>query len=203
MAACLDLIAAEGIGAVSLRRVGRMAGVSPGAPYHHFADRAALLAALSVRGFEMLGGQLEAARDRAGTPIEALGAMVEGYVLFARDQPAHFRLMFRPELSLPEKHPDVQAAADRVFDVLTEVVAECQRTGAAPPGDPAPVLTMSWALAHGMASLWIDGRLEHRSACYDTTPAALTRQVARALEVAVGGTCRPQPGERAPARPTP
>src|SRR5829696_3904641 len=41
--ACLDLIRAEGIGAVSLRRVAREAGVSPGAPYHHFADRAALL----------------------------------------------------------------------------------------------------------------------------------------------------------------
>ena len=41
--ACVALIEAEGIGAVSLRRVAREAGVSPGAPYHHFADRSALL----------------------------------------------------------------------------------------------------------------------------------------------------------------
>ena len=40
--ASLKLIEAEGIGAVSLRRVAREAGVSPGAPYHHFADRTQL-----------------------------------------------------------------------------------------------------------------------------------------------------------------
>jgi AcrR family transcriptional regulator len=47
--ACVALIENEGIGAVSLRRVAREAGVSPGAPYHHFADRSALLTAISVR----------------------------------------------------------------------------------------------------------------------------------------------------------
>ena len=50
----LALIEAEGIGAVSLRRVAREAGVSPGAPYHHFADRAALLTTIAARGYEQL-----------------------------------------------------------------------------------------------------------------------------------------------------
>src|SRR6185437_9437420 len=65
--ASLALIAAEGIGAVSLRRVAREAGVSPGAPYHHFADRSALLAAITVRGSALLEQSLRAARQDAPT----------------------------------------------------------------------------------------------------------------------------------------
>src|SRR5580765_8746547 len=63
--ASLTLIEAEGIGAVSLRRVAREAGVSPGAPYHHFADRSALLAAIALQGYEVLDGRLRSAREQA------------------------------------------------------------------------------------------------------------------------------------------
>src|SRR5215471_10104805 len=68
LAASLQLIEAEGIGAVSLRRVARDAGVSPGAPYHHFPDRASLLAALSARGYQLLASELAAAKAAASTP---------------------------------------------------------------------------------------------------------------------------------------
>src|SRR3954468_18569644 len=80
LTACVALIEAEGIGAVSLRRVAREAGVSPGAPYHHFADRAALLAAISVRGYELLEVRLRQARREAPTAAAALRAIVEAYV---------------------------------------------------------------------------------------------------------------------------
>ena len=54
LTATLELIEADGIGAVSLRQVARAAGVSPGAPYHHFPDRAALLTALSDQTDDLL-----------------------------------------------------------------------------------------------------------------------------------------------------
>ena len=97
--ACVALIEAEGIGAVSLRRVAREAGVSPGAPYHHFADRSALLAAIALQGSEMLEGRLRSAREQAPTAVRALGALIEAYVGFARDHPAHIHLMLRGELA--------------------------------------------------------------------------------------------------------
>src|SRR5437667_9112230 len=75
--ACVQLIEAEGIGAVSLRRVARAAGVSPGAPYHHFADRSTLLAAIAAQGYELLVEQLKRAREQAPTATRALGALVE------------------------------------------------------------------------------------------------------------------------------
>jgi AcrR family transcriptional regulator len=57
-------IEAEGIGAVSLRRVTRELRSAP-APYHHFAGRAALLAAISAQRYELLEQQLRQARRRA------------------------------------------------------------------------------------------------------------------------------------------
>ena len=87
-----ELIETEGIGAVSLRQVARMAGVSPGAPYHHFADRAALLTALSDEGFRRLTVRLTEAQATTTTPLMALEAILNAYIEFAKTEPAYFRL---------------------------------------------------------------------------------------------------------------
>jgi len=180
--ACVALIEAEGIGAVSLRRVARDAGVSPGAPYHHFADRSALLAAIAVRGYELLVAQLQQARQQAPTAARALGALVETYVGFARDHPAHLQLMLRPELSQPQHHPETEAAGEAAIQILTEVVEDCQREGSAPAGDPATLVGMVWALAIGIVTLWLDGPLEGRCVSLGTTPEGLTAQITALLE---------------------
>ncbi|MGH3761168.1 TetR/AcrR family transcriptional regulator [Actinophytocola sp.] len=174
--ACVRLIEAEGIGAVSLRRVAREAGVSPGAPYHHFPDRAALLAAISVRGFERLASDLRAARDRASGARAELLALATAYVEFARRHKAYFQVMFRPELSRPEKHPDARAAADAAFAVLIEVVMEC---GAA---DPDGLAVLLWAFGHGLASLAIDGQLDHRGELWCTSAEDLIERAMRFLD---------------------
>jgi AcrR family transcriptional regulator len=186
--ACLALIEQEGIGAVSLRRVAREAGVSSGAPYHHFPDRAALLSALSVQGFEELSERARRARAAAGTPQEALSALVEGYVVFAAERRALFQLMMRPELTGPDKQPDVHAAGEAAIGVLTEVIIDCQRAGVAPPGDPATLVALAWSVMHGLASLRLDGPLEHKAAQFGTSPEQLTRDVAALLETLVTGS---------------
>jgi AcrR family transcriptional regulator len=179
--ACVRLIEAEGIGAVSLRRVAREAGVSPGAPYHHFEDRAALLAAISVRGFEQLAEDVRAARGQAADARAALLAMVLAYVEFARRHKAYFQLMFRPELSQPEKHPDARTAGDAAFAVLTDVVADCGVS------DPDGLAVSLWAFAHGLASLAIDGQLDHRGELWSTSVDDLIARAVRFVESVLPG----------------
>ena len=179
---CVALIEAEGIGAVSLRRVAREAGVSPRAPYHHFPDRSALFAAICVRGYELLVQRLHQTRAAAPTAAHALGAIVEAYVLFGRDHPAHLHLMLRPELSEPDKHPQVGRAGEEAVQILTGVVEDCQRDGTAPPGDPETLVGMVWALAIGIVTLWLDGPLEGRCVSLGTTPEQLTANIAATLE---------------------
>jgi AcrR family transcriptional regulator len=185
--ACVALIEAEGIAAVSLRRVARAAGVSPGAPYYHFADRSALLAAIAVQGYQLLEPQLRQAQEQAPTAVRALGALIETYVAFARDHPAHVHLMLRGELAQLDKHPEAQSAGEGAIHLLTEVVQDCQREGAAPPGDPNTLVGMVWALCVGIVTLWLDGPLEGRCVSLGTTPEELTSHIAALLESILAG----------------
>ncbi|MFF0544075.1 TetR/AcrR family transcriptional regulator [Nocardia thailandica] len=177
--ACLRLIETEGLAAVSLRRVAREAGVSSGAPYHHFADRSALLAALSIDGFRALATELAAARDTAEAPLDQLTALAEGYVRFARTHPGHFRLMFRPELSQPDKHPDAAEAGDAAFAVLTDTIAAGVTAGVLPAERAETLAVAWWALAHGLASLGVDGQLDKRSVQLGTDSATLVDDIVR------------------------
>jgi AcrR family transcriptional regulator len=176
MEACVRLVEAEGIGAVSLRRVAREAGVSPGAPYHHFPDRAALLAAISARGFQRLTAHLETVRSDVDGFRATLLAMVVAYVDFARHNRAYFQMMFRPELSQPDKNPEARAAGDEAFAVLTAVVAEC---GAA---DPDGLAVSLWAFGHGLASLAIDGQLDRRGEHWNVSEDELIRRAVEFLD---------------------
>lgn len=174
LTATLELIETDGIGAVSLRRVARAAGVSTGAPYHHFPDRAALLTALSDEGFRRLAEALTAAHAAAATPTEALEAILNAYVEFARANPAYFRLMFRPELKQPHKSESGAEAGEEAFAVLADTVGECLDAKVVRAGDKNVLAITVWSLVHGYASLWLDGQLEHRT----DDPAALAHQVA-------------------------
>jgi AcrR family transcriptional regulator len=130
---------------VSLRGVARAAGVSAMAPYRHFVDKGALLAAVAARGFEALRERLVEA-DR-GAPAEALLAQGRAYVAFARERPALFRLMFAGS---PSGTPPEEGSA---YGVLAARVASL-----APHAGEAGVLS-SWGVVHGLAMLALDGRL--------------------------------------------
>ena len=164
----LALLAQDGTDAVSLRAVARAAGVSAMAPYRHFPDKESLLAAVATRGFEALRRSLLAA-DEAGAPGDRLVALAVGYVGFAVDNPALFRLMFGPPRA--GCHPQLEMAGNSAFDVLAARVA-----AEAGPEAGKPLTLGCWALVHGLALLWLDGHFDA------SVPAAdLTRQVARAM----------------------
>lgn len=158
--ASLALVEEGGVGALSMREVARRARVTHGAPYHHFADRAAILADLAEEGFVLLTREMMAAmtEEPAGS-IARFQACGLAYFRFATGHPAYMRIMFRPELAGPKDHPQVDAAAKGAMHVLIACVAECQKTGTIPEGDATAIVLTSWAAIHGLASLWLDGPL--------------------------------------------
>jgi AcrR family transcriptional regulator len=140
---------------LGLRETARRAGVSAMAPYRHFPDQDALLAAVAIVGFERLRAALEVAdRGGEGAGREALYAQGAAYVAFACAQPGLFRLMFggaRSGGSRPQALCEASAAA---YAVLAERVATLL------PGEAAADEALrSWALVHGIAALVIDGLL--------------------------------------------
>ncbi len=107
----------RGIAALSLRDTARRAGVSHNAPYRHFPDREALLAALAAEGFATLGERLR------GKPGREMG---EAYVRFAREQPQRFRLMFGGVLPIA-KYPELSTAAQAAYQALVEAFKDLPR----------------------------------------------------------------------------
>ncbi|MFC8952963.1 TetR/AcrR family transcriptional regulator [Streptomyces sp. NPDC057101] len=165
LAAALDVIAADGPGALSLRDLARRAGVSHAAPAHHFKDRTGLLTAVAAQGYELLAEALAAAPDLRERGVR--------YVRFAVEHPAHFQVMFQPDL-LRADDPDLLAARERASAGLRSGVAELRDV---PDARTAGVA--AWSLAHGFATLLLTHNV--RDAVGDRDPEEYFRDLAGLL----------------------
>ncbi|MEU2118713.1 TetR/AcrR family transcriptional regulator [Streptomyces sp. NPDC016459] len=165
LTAALDVIAAEGPAALSLRDLARRAGVSHAAPAHHFKDRTGLLTALATQGYGLLADALAAAPDLRERGVR--------YVRFAVEHPAHFQVMFQPEL-LRTDDPDLLAAKERASAGLRTGVAELRDV---PDARAAGIA--AWSLAHGFATLLLTHNV--RDALGDRDPEEYFRTLAGLL----------------------
>lgn len=147
----------EGVAGLSLRKLGRELGVSPGAPYRHFEDKDALLAALASVGYRRLRAEMQRDIGAARDAEEQLKISGTGYVRFATAHPELFRLMFgwTPMTEFPEME-EAGAAAYAAFEAVLE---NCRKEGLLRLDvDEAGLL--AWSAVHGAAFLLIDGRLK-------------------------------------------
>ena len=156
--AALAIIETSGAEALSMREVARRAGVSHQAPYHHFGDRSGIFAAISEEGFLGLAEVFRMALATAEVPAKS---SLKAYVHFALEHRGHFRVMFRSELSGTSTHPGTRIAAESANTELMNLVTRTIGM----PSDPtvaATWATMLWSVAHGLATLLIDGPIESR-----------------------------------------
>lgn len=135
-----------GVAAISLREVARRAGVSHNAPYRHFADRDALLAAIALEGFVALVRRIEA------LPVAELSQRGECYVAYALEFPGHFALMFGPQLD-KRAYPELQQVAQQLFAQLEASVSALCPGESVQPGSLA-----AWSLVHGLSQLLLNGQ---------------------------------------------
>ncbi|MEU5383383.1 TetR/AcrR family transcriptional regulator [Kitasatospora cineracea] len=147
----VELVLAEGSGAVGLREIARRAGVSHGAPRRYFPTHRALLSAVARRGFEELAGRFAAVP--AGDARVRVAGMARVYLGYAAERRGMFELMFRHDLlSSDGSEPDgprLREATVPLFGELARLVGEC--TGDA---EQAPVVTAAlWANLHGLTQL--------------------------------------------------
>ena len=161
-------VAECGVSGVSLRDVARRAGVSHSAPAHHFGSKSGLLTAFATAGYELLASTVlnEVALSWPGDGASELAAIGRGYVRFAIAHPSHFVVMFRLDV-LNAEDPQFVAASEAAYALLTATVERCEAAGRL-HGRPAEVVAVSaWSLVHGLAALWLSGRLSERIAEQD------------------------------------
>ena len=142
-----------------------------------------------AEGMELRSGR----RPRSQLLSDALRASEGGiaYIRFALEHPAHYEVMFRPDLYRPDDEALIKAREDG-FKVLANAV----RRSLGPDADEQEVLSgviASWSFAHGFANLWSAGNIR---ALVDSDPEELARSAANAfvqLVIAGGQNSTPAP----------
>lgn len=195
----LKLIDQKGLDGLSMREVARKLKVTHGAPYYHFKDRSSIVAALVQEGLAKLTTMLEAGAAAHDDPRAAFEACGRNYVAFAVQNPAFFRVMFRPELTGPGNRDAIDLAASQSFAVLVGVVERLQAAGFVTHLETHALALTGWSTAHGLASLCVDGPLAAKG-----DPAVFAQTVGATLGAlltrAPKPSARKRPAKKRPAR---
>lgn len=156
----LEVLAARGMTALNLREVARRAGVSHAAPYRHFANKEALLAAIAEDGFHQLNEAMSVAVKTAGQSAEEhFFAIGRAYVYFALAHPDSFRLMFSHIVGDRSGYPSLYRSAKVSFQALFGVLVIGQASGAFVEGDLMPLAESVWSMVHGLATLLVENQI--------------------------------------------
>lgn len=157
--ATLTLVSLKGPEGFTLRAAAKLAQVSDAAPYHHFADKEALLACVAEEGFRKLHDELAQAGKSVSDVQERARVLGVAYVLFAAKNPSHFRVMVTRPLAQHVKHPDLGKTATVAFELVRDALITAVGEHELKRLPAEQLIYGSWALVHGLAFLAIDGHL--------------------------------------------
>jgi AcrR family transcriptional regulator len=183
----LELLAEGGAQELDLRKVARRAGVSHAAPYRHFADRQALIAAINEEGFHLLAAQIRTTlREVSDEPVEQLFGVALAYVRFAQENPWLMREMFSGITIERETFDSLHSASKSVYRLYSEVIKSGQESGKIVEGDPTALAGVLWSVLHGLATLIIENQMRP----YADGPEGTERVTRYAIEVLYNGFAR-------------
>ena len=156
----LELLAVGGAQELDLRKVARRAGVSHAAPYRHFADKQALIAAINEEGFHMLAERIRSTlREVPDEPFEQLLGVALAYVRFAQENPWLMREMFSGITIERETFESLQMASKSVYRLYAGVIKSGQERGKIVDGEPTALAGVLWSVLHGLAMLIIENQM--------------------------------------------
>jgi AcrR family transcriptional regulator len=160
LTAALQALPEVGPERLSLRDIARRAGVSEAAPYHHFADKEALVAAVAGECAQRLLAALEDAVTEAGDDQRRRFQLTGiAYIRFAVAHPAHFRAMELPGIA-DQMPRDVRRRFDAFYAEEERRLRAAQAEGVFAPLPFDRMILAATALVHGLAHLVINGATE-------------------------------------------
>lgn len=152
----LDILHEKGLAGLTLRACAARAGVSHAAPKNHFANLAALLAAIAAEGFRQHAERMRAMmRVAKFDPQSQILAAFDGYLQFAQKNPDLFRLMFSTDRQ-GDLYPELVEAADLFYDILRQISTRVELDQGTGPAPRTTAEAMLWSFIHGYTSLVIN-----------------------------------------------
>jgi len=155
-----DLLEKNGVGEISLRELAKGAGVSHTAPYRHFKDKHALLAALGAVGYRRLAEAMESSVEEHPTnPLAQLNQASHAYVSLAIRHPQMTNLMFGGVLQAEAWSEELIHESSRAFEGLLTIVQNGQREALYVDQDAMEIALLVWSTVHGFSMLCSAGHL--------------------------------------------
>ena len=154
--AARNLLVAEGLHAVSLRRVAGSLGVTAPALYAHVVDKRDLLQGIAEQEVDTVLSTFNAIN--AGDPVDRLRQMCHAYIDYGVRNPDLFRAMFlfRPELT-SEGRGETSALTERILDAFKRTAREAQQQNSLDAPDPDLAAVTVWTAAHGVVTVLLSG----------------------------------------------
>lgn len=157
LAAALRIVTSEGPAALTARRLAEEAGTSTPAVYELFGDKAGVVRAMFLSGFEQLGAELARAQP-TDDPLEDLVALAQRYRGFVVERPALAAVMFSRPFASFDPAPEEAAAGAAVRERIVAAVRRAIEAGRL-AGDATDVAHACVALVHGLAAAESSRRL--------------------------------------------
>lgn len=158
----IKILAEGGIEHFSLRKVAREAGVTHSAPYAHFADKQAMIAAISTDGYRKIFERINAMVDQyPNNPLRQFIETAWAYVSFGFDEPDHFKFTFSGSVEREREYPALVEITSKTFDVLRQLIIRCQQAGLIDGGEPDLAAVTVWGFVHGFVHLIQEGMVSH------------------------------------------
>jgi AcrR family transcriptional regulator len=196
----IDILAREGVSGLSLRKVARRAGVSHAAPYAHFADKQALVAAISTDGHEKIYRRIVGIVERyPDDPLRQLVETAWAYAEFGFEEPDLFRITFSGVVERERDYPALVEMAGKNMGLVRALVQRCQAAGILEPGEPDLVAVGVWGLVHGFVSLVQQGQVSHSVLDRYSLRQMLILTLNQITRVEIGDLARSSPGGPGPA----
>jgi AcrR family transcriptional regulator len=150
--AASDLLAAEGPGALTVRRIANAAGVSTMNVYSRFGGKDGVVEHLFIEGFTRLGAGMSGV-TATDDPIADMLACGLSYRRFAIDNPTLYSVMFDRVVPDYVPSPEAQLIAGATLELLADRLERAMKAGALRPGDRLRTAALVWATCHGVVSL--------------------------------------------------
>jgi len=155
----VEIMIAEGIEALTLRKVADHVGVSRTAPYRHFESKDALVSLITQQSFQQLGETIIHAKQAAGDiSLDRFYAGGLAYAQFAVQCRSRYFLMFGNNLDRTE-HPELVHTGLETFKILVDSMIELQADGTLKTADPVEQAFVIWSSLHGVVHLYLDDKL--------------------------------------------
>lgn len=155
--ATLQLIDECGPKGFRLTEAARRAGVSSAAPYRHFDDREAMIAAVGLKGTQLLTTAMGQALAQPRIPlVERVCDAGVAYVRFAAQHRAYYRALFGADLDRL-RHRELFAAVRDLVAMVTAEIEQAAGRELAVDVDAPRCTAELWVQVHGVAALLADG----------------------------------------------